>query len=256
MSYVIFPNDCPDWEAAVETAGDQALFVTCHDHACDWGFVVAESCDRFALCVTEQVDLLVVTASHQVSPILQINNRRHSCSMTRHFGLHTPILGIPQNERWASMITARGQKSIIIERPNHGKTTNRRIMATQSGDFLPIDWVNVDSFVFGPSGDVPVVDKEDAQDGFTVVGDNALAMVEIDCLTVLNNWALLVWRDELELGFQVFFTHWRHVFGLAHNLNIFLAKTLVDNRDIGVIVGVMRVKHIFLVGEIGVIHLP
>jgi hypothetical protein len=63
-----------------------------------------------------------------------------------------------------------------------------------------------------------------------VIGDNALAVVEIDCLAVFDNRALLVWRDELELGFQVLLTHWRSIFLLARHLNIFMAESFVGNR--------------------------
>ena len=63
-----------------------------------------------------------------------------------------------------------------------------------------------------------------------MIGDNALAVVEIDCFAVFDNRALLVWRDELELGFQVLLTHWRSIFLLARHLNIFMAESLVGNR--------------------------
>ena len=88
-----------------------------------------------------------------------------------------------------------------------------------------------------------------------MVSDYALAMIEIHCIAIFNDWTLLVGGDELKLGFEVLLSHWWDVFGLALKLNIdiFLVESFIDYGDIRVVVGVMGIKYILLV-EVHVIH--
>lgn len=113
--------------------------------------------------MAKQVNLLVITARNQMSAVFQIDNGSDSRGMTCDLGLHLPVSGIPENQRRAPMITARGQEPVLTEIPDHGQAAYRCCMSPQRRHLLPTDRVDINSLILRPRSYKLLIDKENTQ---------------------------------------------------------------------------------------------
>ena len=75
-----------------------------------------------------------------------------------------PSSDIPQDEAAAPMITSRSQESIGRPSLNCRQAANRCIMTLQSCEFLALEVIDVDGFVFRSRCDELVINEENTED--------------------------------------------------------------------------------------------
>ena len=88
-----------------------------------------------------------------------------------------------------------------------------------------------------------------------MVSHNPLSMVEIYIVAILYDRTLLIYGYEIKFTLFVLLDVWLAVSLLNRHFLWLLGKSFIDDWDIRVIVRVMRVKYIFLIIYIGLIHL-
>lgn len=113
--------------------------------------------------------------------------------MTCDLGLHLPISGIPENQRRAPMITARGQEPVLTEIPDHRQAAYRGCMSPQRRHLLATDRVDINSLILRPRRYKLLIDKENTQNRILMIGHNPFLMIKTNILAVLYHSTLLVW---------------------------------------------------------------
>lgn len=73
-------------------------------------------------------------------------------------------------------------------------------MTSESSDFSAIKSVNIDSFILGPSSDVPIRNKLNAKNAVTVIGFDPFYSIQFDVLAPFGEASLLVGTDHVELS--------------------------------------------------------